>query len=282
MKKKWAAVWIAGVLAFSLAGCGKKEAPVQETEAAQETTEETRENTAAEQKEPEEAEFSVTVTDTTEQEERNEEDQLLLTYQYNSVSVTIPGNQEAQDKINDFFVQEEVSYQDTIQEYVQFAKEDLEMRGDDPELMESWGGYSVGKEYSIARADEKIISVVLDCYEFTGGAHPNSGRVAYTFDAQTGEKLSLEAVVKDLDEAQSVTTEFLTEKLAEQEQEEGMLFDDYQSYIQDILTDNTWYLDQEGFHIIINEYIVSPHAAGIQEMTMPYGEYDIVKNEYLM
>ena len=116
MKKKWAAVWIAGVLAFSLAGCGKKEAPVQETEAAQETTEETRENTAAEQTEPEEAEFSVTVTDTTEQEERNEEDQLLLTYQYNSVSVTIPGNQEAQDKINDFFVQEEVSYQDTIQE----------------------------------------------------------------------------------------------------------------------------------------------------------------------
>ena len=114
------------------------------------------------------------------------------------------------------------------------------MRGDDPELMESWGGYSVGKEYSIARADEKIISVVLDCYEFTGGAHPNSGRVAYTFDAQTGEKLSLEAVVKDLDEAQSVTTEFLTEKLAEQEQEEGMLFDDYQSYIQDILTDNTF------------------------------------------
>ena len=281
MKKRWAAIWIAGLLAVSLAGCGKKEEPAPETEAAQETTQEAQDSAEAQEQEPE-PEFAAIVTDTMEQEERDEEDYLLLTYEYNRVEVTIPGNEEAQNKINDFFVQEEVSYQDTIREYVQFAKEDLEMRKEDPEWMESWAGYSAGREYSIMRADEKVISVVMDCYEFTGGAHPNSGRVAYTFDTQTGEKLSLEAVVKDLDEARSMTTEFLTEKLAEQEQEEGMLFDDYNSYIQDILTDNTWYLDQEGFHIIINEYIVSPHAAGIQEMTMPYDEYDLVKSEYLM
>lgn len=281
MKKKWAAIWIAGLLAVSLAGCGKKEEPAPEPETAQETAQETQDSAEVQESEPE-PEFAVIVTDTMEQEERDEEDQLLLTYQYNRVEVTIPGNDEAQNKINDFFVQEEVSYQDTIREYVQFAREDLEMRKEDPEWLESWVGYSVGREYSIMRADEKIISVVMDCYEYTGGAHPNSVRVAYTFDTQTGEKLSLEAVVKDLDEVQSMTTEFLTEQLAEQEQEEGMLFDDYKSYIQDILTDNTWYLDQEGFHIIINEYIVSPHAAGIQEMTMPYDEYDLIKSEYLM
>lgn len=282
MKKKWAAVWIIGMLAVSVAGCGKKEESAPEPEIEQETAKEAQDSAQPEETEPEEAEFSVIVTDMKKQEECDEEDKLLLTYEYNSVEVTIPGNKEAQDKINDFFVQEEISYQDTIREYVQFAEEDLEMRKEDPELMESWAGYSVGKEYSIARADDKIISVIMNCYEFTGGAHPNSVRAAYTFDAQTGEKLSLEAVVKDLDEAQNMTTEFLTEKLAEQEQEEGMLFDDYRNYIQDILTDNTWYLDQEGFHIIINEYIVSPHAAGIQEMTMPYNEYDIIKSEYVM
>lgn len=278
MKKKWASVWIAGLLTLSVAGCGKEEAPVPQTETAQETVQETEENTETQEAEREEAEFSVTVTDMVEQEERDEEDKLLLTYSYNSVQVTIPENQEAQDKINAFFEEQETAYQDTIQEYIQFAKEDLEMRKDDPELLESWNGYDVGTTYSVMRADDKVVSVVVDGYEYTGGAHPNSMRSAYTFDTQTGEKLSLAAAVRDLDDAQAETTEFLTKKLKEQEEN---LLEDYQNYIQDILTDNTWYLDQEGFHIIINEYIVSPHSTGIQEMVMPYGEYDILKSEYL-
>ena len=64
------------------------------------------------------------------------------------------------------------------------------------------------------------------------------------------------------------------------EKYEGMFFDDYEKDVPTILDDNTWYLSDEGFVVICNEYIVSPHAAGIMEFTIPYGDFTELSDQY--
>ena len=59
-----------------------------------------------------------------------------------------------------------------------------------------------------------------------------------------------------------------------------MFYEDYEESIGDILTEETWYLGEDGFHIIVNEYIIAPHAAGILDFVIPYGEADFLKEEY--
>ena len=50
---------------------------------------------------------------------------------------------------------------------------------------------------------------------------------------------------------------------------------------KDILTEDTWYFSDQGLVIISNEYIITPHAVGILEFTIPYNELTFIKPCYL-
>ena len=73
--------------------------------------------------------------------------------------------------------------------------------------------------------------------------------------------------------------EFLLKKMKESEDELGF-FEDYENYVKDILTDQTWYFSDEGFVVISNVYIVSPYAAGIQEYVIPYSQFPYLVEKY--
>lgn len=55
--------------------------------------------------------------------------------------------------------------------------------------------YTLECTYNITYLDENTISILLDYYEFTGGAHGNPFRQAYTFDLNTGEQLQLSDIL---------------------------------------------------------------------------------------
>ncbi len=205
---------------------------------------------------------------------------LLLTVNEGSVQISIPQNPAAEEAVNGFFKNRKQAAQDMIAEYRQMAQEDLALLGEEEEALEYWMGYDLGWEYTVMRADEKMICIVEDSYEYTGGAHPNTVRCAYNFDTATGKQLSLEDIAKDLDTLRAESAAYMEERLQSPDYADYLVFDDYRQHLDDILTDATWYTDEEGFHIICNEYIITPHAAGIFEFTLPYEEPDIVKEEY--
>ncbi len=213
-----------------------------------------------------------------ERQYKNTENVLILGSTTKEIRVRIPGNQEAEDKINLFFADREAAYEDTVEEYRDMAVSDLEMRTAEG-LEEGWAGYELGLDYEVKRADEQMISIVENGYEYTGGAHPNAVRVAYNFNTQTGERMTLADVASDLDELRTKSMAYLGEALEEPEWSE-LLFSDYRNHLEDILTDSTWYTDREGFYIICNEYIITPHSAGILEFLLPYDEVDVVAGQF--
>ncbi len=283
---KWLLICIVCVSVIC-AGCGKKEEAPQDQESAQETQEtqsdETPESETADTEEEEEeevtGELSVEVMETQEEELTDAEGTLLLSVRTNSIQVSIPGNEEAETAVNQFFADLQTSYGDTMTQYRDMAQEDLSMREEEG-LTDSWMGYELGREYTVMRVDEQMISIVEDSYEYTGGAHPNSVRVAYNFDTQTGARMTLEDVASDLDEIRTESTNYLAKMLPTSDYAQE-LFEDYAEHLEDILTDSTWYTDEKGFHIICNEYIITPHSSGILDFVLPYGEVDVVAQKYI-
>lgn len=232
-----------------------------------------------------------------EQRIKNRENETLLTMKSNAVSIVIPGNQEAEDAVNRFFADRHAVWRDTVEIYREMAEQDFErrraMKSEDngeedgsqedsqgnPAGPDDWNGYELDRIYSVMRADGEIISIVEDDYMYTGGDHGNAVRVAYNFDARTGERMTLEEVASDLDEIRQKSVAYLGEKLPESEAA-AELFHDYTNHLEDILTDGTWYLDGNGFHVICNVSIITTDSAGILDFLLPYEEVDVVKERF--
>lgn len=279
---------LALALMLFAAACGREEEPV-ETEPEEELSE-SFVSPEVETKEPEEAKvFGVTYEDKSWQE-KDEDGTVLLNITLNLPRVSLPEAPEAEEAINAFWAEQEEAFRVTALEYKKWAGEDLAFRKSEEQAAAesaeteetgiwTWTPYEMGRQYSEGRQDEIILSFVQNDYEYTGGAHPNSVRAALNFDSRSGARLKLADVVTDMDETTEFVNLYLVEALPETIGEEG-LFDDYKTSIFDILTDDTWYLNEEGFVIICNEYIVSPHSSGINEITIPYEEADFLKEEY--
>lgn len=260
-------------IACILGACGQQDAPAAESKTETESTA----SAETAETESEEKEITVKITDGKEEfKDKDDKDLVLVHYNYQNVEVTIPGNESAASRINGVFEQQIIGNRNTCEQYMKWSKEDKEFRGDD-----GWNPYEVGLYYECARADEKVISIIAEYYDFTGGAHPNGNRGGMTFDTATGNELTLDKAFKDTEDLKIAFRSFLEEELKKPEMKDA-LFSDFEfdtSIVDDIMTDSTWYLSKEGIVFICNEYIIGPHASGVFTFTMPYDEYGKLLNE---
>lgn len=271
MKQKLLVI-LAIIICFGISGCQSN----QNTKAKQTDSKQLAEE--AEDAEDSSNYFDVNITfEDQSREEKDENGALLLTITGNLPIVTVEGNDVATEKINAYYKESQKNLEDQIQEYIQYANDDYVNA--DADRQKYWNGYALGESYQTARVDSSIISIIEDSYEYAGGAHPNSYRTAQNFDTITGELLKLEDIFTDTTKAKEFVNEYLLKLMKDRVEEYGY-FEDYENSVGDILTDDTWYLSDEGLVVICNEYIVSPHAAGIQEFVIPYSEFPYLVEQY--
>lgn len=213
---------------------------------------------------------------------------------YVTLSVQFPkvsnaANPEAAEKIN-AVIQSEAGALSNLTEYEEWAKEDFHWR----ETLEQedgqtffWQPYEVEMSYSVERADEKVISFLFRNYDYIGGAHGGQALYGMTFDAQTGEKLTLEMLGESEQAVRDVVEPILMQQ-AEQIQEQFEkgerdigLFEEYADYMPDVLTQESWYLTQDGMDVVANEYLIAPYATGPVTFHIPYEQSTFIKEAYL-
>ena len=200
---------------------------------------------------------------------------LLVTVKTTLPEVEIPGNESAASAINEYMQTIDLTGI-TMGDAREWAQSDYEVRGAD-----NWNAYAIETKYTAERADSAVISFAGDAYSYMGGAHPNALRGGYNFDPAAGRRYTLADVVREEQSARESILAFLTEETAK-EQYADMLFEDYTESLGDVLTEDTWYLGADGFHIIVNEYIISPHAAGIMDFVLPYEKADFLKENFIL
>jgi hypothetical protein len=146
--------------------------------------------------------------------------------------------------------------------------------------------YAQTVEPDVIFANQKVISLLSLNYAYTGGAHGNYGYGAQSFDLVTGRELGLEDLVKPehLREFYQRVSAMLLKN------NRDLIFEESAKDIQQFLDDRkptttqsqraqygrlkNWYLVEDGIVFYYNPYEIAPYAAGIQEVRMPFTDWD--------
>lgn len=148
---------------------------------------------------------------------------------------------------------------------------------------EEFYGYSLYQTVSVARIDNRIVSLLDDTYQYTGGVHGMFYREGVNFDSESGKQLALTDIITDYAKFTEEAKERILYDLEETYGEE--LFDDYARSVEELWQNEwepAWYLDATGIVIVLEEYSVGPYAIGSPEIHLSYTEFGhYIKGIYL-
>lgn len=133
--------------------------------------------------------------------------------------------------------------------------------------------YGIDRTSHVSRIDNSVLSFVFTDVSFTGGVHPNSYSNARNYNLRTGELIHIADITDDFGNLKNLISNYIKQN-ALSENVQDMYYENWQESIDDEIADYNWYFSEDGITIIINEYIIAPHAAGIIFFTIPYSELD--------
>lgn len=307
MKKIFFAAVFAGAL-LGFTSCGNRETvtdpemetvidSIEETQSGQATeemtagTEETAEASA--QTEPTESQSEIQGSEwvqfTTEDHEGSsdpEDKTRSYTYYYPTVTVTIPGNVAAQEKI-----------QKDLDEYVDDFVEEIQT-GDFGTLYEDMPVEQSYEDltFHVIRADDKVISLAWGTEGYDQGAHGWYTLYYMNYYTQTGDRITFDSLGSGFREK---ALELVTAKAAEMQAKEDCFFDDYEKSIKLVVLDGTedldpiyqeiygadiagtnngmadptFYITEGGFVFESGQYVLQSYAVGIIDFEIPAEDF---------
>src|SRR5437868_1074247 len=126
--------------------------------------------------------------------------------------------------------------------------------------------------YDVSYADPKLISLVFTIATFSGGAHPNSARIALLFDLAAGRALKLADVLADPKTAVAEIAARCKTQLEEQAKKEDWELFDNADVAAVVGEDTNWAADKEGVEILFDPYSVAPYVVGPRECRLSYAD----------
>jgi hypothetical protein len=113
-----------------------------------------------------------------------------------------------------------------------------------------------------------VITISIDSYTFTGGAHGNSVITLLNFDPETGNSYAQDDIFKKSNEfTELVKRHFKKESEAKKTNNQDVYF-----YGEDFRLPENIGFNEEGVIFLYNTYEMSSYAGGITEFTIPYAE----------
>lgn len=296
MKKKLLAALLTGLL-FTCTACGSQESPVipevtgspieNMQESAQENTEA---ETASQQETQTETAATGKVEITTEDFEGSsdpENAERKYTYTYQMPTITIEGNEEAQDKI-----------QKDLNAYVETFLDSINNSDFGTVYEDEMSGVTSYEDLSfqVIRADDKVISVVWGNEGYNQGAHGWYIQDYRNYYTQTGEKITFDSLGSGF---RDKALELVTKKAAEMQATDDCFYPDYEKSIKMVVLDGTEDMDAiyqeiygadiagtgngpasptfsitgDGFVFESGQYVLQPYAAGIIDFEIPANDF---------
>lgn len=199
----------------------------------------------------------------------SKENEEVVIYEEDISYLTVDKRFQGADRINSILYENEVENIYTIPLNIveEMEKEVKEYGG-----CISWSYES--KPSRIYFFDGRYFSFYQDYYIFTGGAHGMPYWTGYTFDLQTGEELFLNDIISNSEEElKEIVTGYFTELIAG---EPGGFWEDAPQYVEENTDfESLFYLTKEGIVFYFGPYELSCYAAGFQQVTIPYSEFEM-------
>ena len=201
-------------------------------------------------------------------------DQVSMMYgHYNTICLNTTDYPALTTAVNAFNETRGGEAQAYLDELEQWAKDEYKENGPDMFM----GPYVAEFDMYLRRADNQVLSVAEACYTYEGGAHGNNFYNSVNFDVQTGEEISLESVITDLDSLPGILATEIQDKYTD------LTFwsDDLSTLLQEYITPSnqeyaptfTWTIDYQGVTFYFSDYELGSYADGRQEVMLTYSEY---------
>lgn len=169
-------------------------------------------------------------------------------------------DKKVQDSINERFEKKALQFKEEsfegLEEYVKEAKkEGLPIRT-----------YAALSNYRVTYSENNILSLYIDYYNYTGGAHGFTDRAHSNIDLKTGKELQL----KDLCKAGVDYKGIINKEIKRQMQlDPEKYFTETLTEWQGISEDQSYYIEDGNLIVYFPLYEIAPYAAGIPEFKIP-------------
>ena len=209
------------------------------------------------------------------------------TYTYQVPTITIEGNEEAQDKIQKDLSDYVEMFLDSVNNSEFGTVYEGEMSG-----MTSYQDLT----FRVIRADDKVISVVWGNEGYDQGAHGWYIQDYRNYYTQTGEKITFDSLGSGF---RDKALELVTKKAAEMQATDDCFYPDYEKNIKMVVLDGTEDMDaiyqeiygadiagtgngpasptfsitEDGFVFESGQYVLQPYAAGIVDFEIPASDF---------
>lgn len=162
----------------------------------------------------------------------------------------------------------------TIEDYTFQWVEDVKLLAREEEGKEENKGVKIPRfeAYSLFQVfdTDEFISITMDYYQYTGGAHGLTTKVSFNYNLNTGERVKLKDLFKEGFDYKSIIDEKIKGDI---EKEKELYFDEGKGF-KGIDENQAYYLSREGIVIYFQQYEISPYSSGIREFKIPYKDLE--------
>nr|WP_321232681.1 DUF3298 and DUF4163 domain-containing protein [uncultured Psychroserpens sp.] len=156
------------------------------------------------------------------------------------------------------------------------AKFNYEFRSfkiDFPDATHKWEAFIDGE---VTYYSPEIISIALNSYFDTGGAHGNTNVRFFNFNPQTGTQFNTKDLIGNIEGLSEVVEQKLKEKIKGNTSNESM---EDEFFGKDFQLPESFGYSDEGLIILYNPYEIASYAQGIIEFTIPFEEISSFLNK---
>ncbi len=152
-----------------------------------------------------------------------------------------------------------------------FAKNDYEESKDNDGLFQP---HAYGTTYQVSYNENRLLSVQLSEYAYTGGAHPTTFLTSHLFDTTSGDLLTVADLFDtSLDEAKILLTDEIDRQIREQSLSgETLYYDDYERYLKEAFNVHDFYIEKDSLVLYFQQYAIAPYVAGFPKFRIPLTE----------
>lgn len=221
----------------------------------------------------------------------DDEQQTILTFGYDDVTVKIEDHPEAAQAINDFIALKNEQYymgNDPTDPAGGGVNGMLEMALDNYAYVRETGAelnleFEAKRTAHVRRADERVVSLVFSSYSYAGDSQPSNESAGFVFDAQSGAQLTLADVTAD---PEALAAKLVDSMMAAVETDEAYaelravetLADELGRRIHD----RNWVLTRDGLSVLTGYLELGEFANGNYWYTVPYAELDGLLDEKVL
>ena len=128
--------------------------------------------------------------------------------------------------------------------------------------------YEAMSVFTVTYAEDCILSLYTDHYEYTGGAHGNTVRDSQTWILQRCGRLSLPQMYRCPGDYKAYILDIVN---AEIKKNPEIYFPDYEKLTAETFNKDSFYCTPRSMVFYYQQYDIAPYSSGIREFKIPYG-----------